>query len=147
VGARRLPFGRKEVIVCKYRCHCQALFPQLEILQTRDSCDNLNAPGSIGVCLWQHVIWTISRIAAAMNVDPGGVNHHDAPTTTRRADRLFRQQERAAWYLSGDFMKSFNANDLRLLNAWLDPELEAALGYRLFSNPQAAATPYTRQTR
>mmetsp|Transcript_49857 Transcript_49857/g.131185 ORF Transcript_49857/g.131185 Transcript_49857/m.131185 type:complete len:90 (+) Transcript_49857:424-693(+) len=44
-------------------------------------------------------------------------------------------------------MKSFNANDLRLLNAWLDPELEAALGYRLFSNPQAAATPYTRQTR
>mmetsp|Transcript_75886 Transcript_75886/g.203282 ORF Transcript_75886/g.203282 Transcript_75886/m.203282 type:complete len:94 (-) Transcript_75886:528-809(-) len=56
-------------------------------------------------------------------------------------------RDRMNWYLSGEYMREYSEEDLRVLNAWLDPQLEAALGYRLFPSRAEAMTAYDHASR
>ena len=50
-------------------------------------------------------------------------------------------------YLSGQYMGEFNDFVLSAINAWLDPNLEALFGYRLFGNVGNASVPYNSKTK
>mmetsp|Transcript_58947 Transcript_58947/g.156158 ORF Transcript_58947/g.156158 Transcript_58947/m.156158 type:complete len:179 (-) Transcript_58947:116-652(-) len=49
--------------------------------------------------------------------------------------------------LNGKYMLVFDNHTLQAANAWLDPKLEAAFGYRLFDSVDAAREPYTWNNR
>eukprot|EP00960_Hanusia_phi_P050117 760006-Hanusia_phi.AAC.2 len=51
------------------------------------------------------------------------------------------------FYLSGKFMKDFSQEALDIANAWLNPELEAALGYKLIYDVTVASAPYDAVSR
>ena len=55
-----------------------------------------------------------------------------------------RKRER---YLAGEHLSDFDNTSLALANAWLDPDLEAYLGYSLFDSVAEAARPYTAASR
>ena len=50
-------------------------------------------------------------------------------------------------YLSGQYMGEFNDFVLSAINAWLDPNLEALFGYRLFGDVGNASVPYNSKTK
>lgn len=44
-------------------------------------------------------------------------------------------------------MAAFDNTSLAIANSWLDPQLEAYLGYSLFDDVRSAATPYDKRSR
>jgi len=50
--------------------------------------------------------------------------------------------EKRNFYLSGKFMQDFTQDALDIANAWLSPDLEAALGYELVNDLTLASAPY-----
>ncbi|EKX39804.1 hypothetical protein GUITHDRAFT_114055 [Guillardia theta CCMP2712] len=51
------------------------------------------------------------------------------------------------YYTQGHFARAFNRNILKLMSAWLDPELESSLGYRVHEDLRSLSVPYTPLTR
>lgn len=49
--------------------------------------------------------------------------------------------------LQGSHSKKLGQDGLEFVNAWLDPDVEAAMGYRLFNTVQEADTAYNAETR
>ena len=57
------------------------------------------------------------------------------------------QKRKREQYLAGTHLRDFDNTSLAIANAWLDPDLEAYLGYALFDSVAEAARPYTADSR
>lgn len=60
---------------------------------------------------------------------------------------LVRQKAKRDIYLRGQHMAAFDNTSLAIANSWLDPHLEAYLGYSLFNDVGRAARVYDQSTR
>lgn len=58
-----------------------------------------------------------------------------------------RQKAKRDIYLKGQHMAAFDSTSLAIANSWLDPHLEAYLGYSLFDHVDKAARAYDLSSR
>ena len=57
------------------------------------------------------------------------------------------QLKKREYYLNGEYLKSIGLDSFDVINAWIDPGLEGALGYKAMNSLTDARTPFNEDTR
>ncbi|EKX38799.1 hypothetical protein GUITHDRAFT_143986 [Guillardia theta CCMP2712] len=91
----------------------------------------------------KHSSWQLSQCMMHFGVAscPNGFRHAkyewDSPQSASKR----------RYYTHGEYARAFSPTTLKQVGAWLDEELEGALGYRVYEDLQTLSRPYTGETR
>mmetsp|Transcript_46546 Transcript_46546/g.109403 ORF Transcript_46546/g.109403 Transcript_46546/m.109403 type:complete len:668 (-) Transcript_46546:444-2447(-) len=91
---------------------------------------------------------TLDSLASSFGLTRAkGTTHEDCVYVGGHCQKHLKLAEGKAKSLHGGYMAPYNHHILPIVNAWLDPDVEAQVGYTLHDDLQVAATPYNLSTK